>query len=336
MKLGRILRKSLDQSIPRLVAVLPEQDRVFDLASVEYYRLLHSGATPEAALRLSAALFPSSMSAAIAAGPAFLEAARRCLATTPDEQAVFSLQEVTWLPALDPPVMRDCMSFEQHMVNSFGLENKAIPAVCFELPVSYKINHLSIIANEQEVPWPDYSQAVDYELEVGFVVGRQGQNLTPEEARSYLFGVTIFNDFSARDIQRRETAAGFGPSKSKDFATAVGPWITTTDELDVYDLEMSARINGEEWSHGSTSAMLWKVEELIAYISKVEGVRPGELIGSGTAGFGCGMELRRKLQPGDLVELEVGGIGILRNRLGIPQAQGWMPTPRIPRLAQNV
>ena len=311
------------------MAVLPEQNRVLDLASVEYHRLLRSGATPEAARRLSEALFPASMSAAIAAGPAFIEAVQRCLLASPDEQAVFSLQSVKWLPPLDPPVMRDCMSFEQHMINAYGLDQKPIPAVCYELPVSYKINHLSVIAHEEEVPWPDYTQSLDYELEIGFVVGRQGYNLTPEIARSYLFGVTIFNDFSARDIQRRETAAGFGPSKSKDFATALGPWITTADEIDVYDLTMSARVNGEEWSRGSSSAMLWKIEEIIAYISKVEGVHPGELIGSGTVGFGCGMELKRNLQAGDVIELDVSDIGILRNRLGTPQEKGWMPMPRI-------
>jgi 2-keto-4-pentenoate hydratase/2-oxohepta-3-ene-1,7-dioic acid hydratase in catechol pathway len=331
MKLGRILRPSIDQYLPRIVAVFPAQDQVWDLASVEYYRLLSSGATPEAALRISSALFPSSMSAAIAAGPTFTEAAQRCLTSTPDEKAVFSLQQVQWLPPIDPPVMRDCMSFEQHMINAFGLDQKPIPPVCYELPVSYKINHLSVIANEQEVPWPDYTRFLDYELEIGFVLGRDGKDLTPEAAKPYLFGVTIFNDFSARDIQKRETAAGFGPSKSKDFATSLGPWITTVDEVDVYNMDMNARINGEEWSHGSSAAMLWKVEELIAYISKVEGVRAGELIGSGTVGFGSGFELKRKLNPGDLIELEVKGIGTLRNRLGTMQEEGWMPTPRTPR-----
>src|SRR5579864_142575 len=128
---------------------------------------------------------------------------------------------------------------------------------------------------------------MDYELELGFVIWRAGKDLTPEQALDYLFGVTIFNDFSARDIQMQEMMGLLGPAKGKDFATALGPWITTLDELDVHDLAMLARVNGEEWSRGSSSTMMWKVEEIIAYVSKGEGLRPGELIGSGTVGLGC-------------------------------------------------
>ncbi len=141
-----------------------------------------------------------------------------------------------------------------------------------------------------------------------------------------LLGVTIYNDFSARDIQRKGSSGGLGPAKAKDFATGLGSWITTTDELDVHNLTMVARVNGEEWSRGSSSSLMWSVEELIAYVSKAEGVHTGELIGSGTVGFGCGLELGRKLQPGDIVELEISGIGILRNRIGSPRKSSWKPS----------
>jgi len=171
---------------------------------------------------------------------------------------------------------------------------------------------------------------MDYELELGFVIGKAGRNLTPQEALTHLFGVTIFNDFSARDIQGREMSSGFGPAKGKDFASALGPWITTCDELDLTRLDMVAWVNGEEWSRGSSATMTWSIEELIAYASRGETLRAGELLGSGTVGFGSGAELGRKLQPGDVVELAVQGIGTLRNQIGQPEPRVWEPEPRTP------
>jgi 2-keto-4-pentenoate hydratase/2-oxohepta-3-ene-1,7-dioic acid hydratase in catechol pathway len=176
---------------------------------------------------------------------------------------------------------------------------------------------------------------LDYELELGFVIGKSGRNLRPQEALSHLFGVTILNDFSARDVQGPEMSSGFGPSKGKDFATALGPWITTCDELDITHLDMVARVNGQEWSHGSSATMTWKVEELIAYASKGETIWPGELLGSGTVGTGSGAERGKKFQPGDVIELEVQGIGVLRNRIGQPEPRGWEPEPRKGRISNE-
>src|SRR6266536_908715 len=289
MKLGRILRESLEGVVPRLVAVQPEQARVIDLASAEYQRLLGTGASAEAARRLASALYPGSMSAAIAAGPTFLTAAAMNVAPR-------------------------------------------IPDVYYEKPIYYKGNPLTLIGHEQEVSWPDYCKRMDYELELGFVIGRPGKDLTPEQAKGHLFGVTIFNDFSARDIQAIEMQGLLGPAKGKDFASALGPWITTVDELDVHNLTMVARVNGEEWSRGSSSTIMWRVEEIIAYISKAEGVVAGELIGSGTVGRGCGVELGKLLKAGDVIELEIEGIGILRNKMGSPAPAGWMPERRTPTI----
>ncbi|GBD14230.1 Ureidoglycolate lyase [bacterium HR25] len=328
MKLGRMRREGPDGEEARLVAVLPEAGQAIDLAAAERLRLERRGASPAAARRLAAALFPGSMAAAIAGGEAFLEGVARILDGHYGD-AVLPLDGLRWLPAVDPPVMRDCLAFEEHLVNSFGRLNLRVPDIFYEIPIYYKGNPTSLIAHEEEVPWPHYTRNMDYELELGFVVGRSGRNLTPEEARACLFGVTIFNDFSARDIQNREMAGHLGPAKGKDFGTAVGPWITTVDELDLEGgLAMVARINGEEWSRGSSAAMMWRPEEILAYISKGETLQPGELIGSGTVGRGCGLELGRQLQPGDVVELEVSGIGVLRNRLGQPEPPGWEPTPR--------
>jgi 2-keto-4-pentenoate hydratase/2-oxohepta-3-ene-1,7-dioic acid hydratase in catechol pathway len=333
MKLGRILRDSLEGAVARLVVVQPERECVIDLATAEYQRLLGTGASKEAARRLTSALYPGSMSAAIAEGSTFLAAAARTASSSvEDGSALLPFEEIQWLPPLDPPVMRDCLAFEQHLRNTFR-ENLVPPQAVpqhYQMPLYYKGNPLTLIGHEQEVPWPDYTQNMDYELELGFVIGRAGKDLTPEQAQAFLFGVTIFNDFSARDIQVQEMMGLLGPAKGKDFATALGPWITTMDELDAHNLMMVARVNGEEWSRGSSSTMMWQVEEIIAYISKAEGVLPGELIGSGTVGFGCGMELGKLLQPGDVVELEIEGIGVLRNRIGTPAPAGWMPARRNP------
>ena len=328
MKLGRILRKSLEESVPRLVVAQPEQKRVIDLVTAEYERLVGEGATAEAARRVANALFPASMAAAIGSGPLFLEAARRSVASLQTERAILPMEEVSWLAPIDPPLMRDCLVFETHLRNTFPRLLGKVPEQYYEMPLYYKGNPLTLIGHEQEVPWPDYTRNMDYELELGFVVGRSGKDLTPEETKAFLFGVTIFNDFSARDIQMNEMRGLLGPAKGKDFATALGPWITTVDEVDVHNLTMIARVNGEEWSRGSSATMMWKIEEILAYISKSEGIQAGELIGSGTVGFGCGVELGKLLKPGDVVELEVEGIGVLRNRVGAPASSGWMPEKR--------
>jgi 2-keto-4-pentenoate hydratase/2-oxohepta-3-ene-1,7-dioic acid hydratase in catechol pathway len=327
MKLARMAYNGPDGVVPRLVVVQPERRRVIDLASAERLRLERRGATHEAALRLAAALFPSSMTAAIALGDTFLVAARQVLESA-DDNAMLALSDVALLSPLDPPMIRDFTAFEQHMQNMAKRLGQPVIKQFFEMPLYYKGNPTALIAHEQEVPWPNYTERMDYELELGFVIGKPGRNLTPQTALEHLFGVTIFNDFSARDIQGPEMSSGFGPAKGKDFASALGPWITTRDELDVKHLDMVARINGEEWSRGSSATMTWSIEELIAYASRGETIWPGELLGSGTVGFGCGAEYGRVLQPGDVVELEVGGIGILRNRIGQPEAQVWAPEPR--------
>jgi 2-keto-4-pentenoate hydratase/2-oxohepta-3-ene-1,7-dioic acid hydratase in catechol pathway len=202
------------------------------------------------------------------------------------------------------------------------------PEEFLKAPMYYKGNPSTIIAHEQQVRWPNYTNVMDYELELGFVIGKSGYNLTPQNALDHLFGVTILNDFSARDIQGREMATGFGPAKGKDFATALGPWLVTRDKLNLNQLSMVARVNGEEWSRGSSASMTWSIEELIAYASWGETLLPGELLGSGTVGTGTGAEHGKQLQAGDVIELEVSGIGLLRNRIGQPEPSVWTPERR--------
>lgn len=327
MKLGRIAISTPDGTMPRLVVAQTEQQRVIDLLTAERLRLERHGATREAALRLATALFPSSMSAAIALGDTFLNAAKQAVENASDE-AILPLADVHIIAPLDPPMLRDFSAFEQHIRAMSRRMGQTFSEEFLRIPLYYKGNPSTIIATEQEVRWPGYTRIMDYELELGFVIGKTGDNLTPDHALEHLFGVTILNDFSARDIQGREMSTGFGPAKGKDFATALGPWIVTRDELDLTHLTMLARVNGEEWSRGSTARMTWSIAELIAYASWGETLWPGELLGSGTVGTGAGAEHGKFLQPGDVVELEVSGIGILRNRIGQPETPVWIPERR--------
>lgn len=334
MKLARIASNTPDGASARLVVVHPKAQCVIDLAIAERLMLERQGATHNAALRLATALFPSSMTDALSLGEVFLASARRA-SEDADERAMVALADVNFLPPVDPPLFRDFMAFEQHARNAAKCMGGTPSEELYRRPVYYKGNPLTFIGHEQEVSWPTYTDFMDYELELGLVIGKSGRNLTPENALEHLVGVTIFNDFSARDIQGQEMRGLLGPAKGKDFASAVGPWIATCDELDLTNLTMVGRVNGEEWSHNSSTTITWSIGDLIAYASMDETLWPGELLGTGTVGFGCGLELGKKLQPGDVVELEVEGIGILRNRIGQPQTRGWEPQPRASLIQQS-
>ena len=251
-----------------------------------------------------------------------------------------SLPKVTLLSPLPlPPQIRDCMGFEQHLINAYGVMRKRaaakhddpetalaefeakglfqIPDVWYKQPVYYKANRFSVIGTEADVRWPSYCQLLDFELEFAAVIGMSGCDVAKQDAHNHIFGYTIFNDISARDAQGVEMQGSLGPAKGKDFDTGniLGPCIVTSDAIDPYDLAMKARVNGEEWSNGHSSTMYWRFDDLIAHISSSETLHPGEIIGSGTVGGGCGLELERYLKPNDVVELEVEHIGVLRNRV---------------------
>jgi 2-keto-4-pentenoate hydratase/2-oxohepta-3-ene-1,7-dioic acid hydratase in catechol pathway len=327
MKLGRMAVNGPDGAIPRLVVAQPDQQRVIDLLAAERRRLERQGATHEAALRLASTLFPPSMAAAIALGDTFLAATVQAIESA-GEEAFAPLSSVQLLSPLDPPLLRDFSAFLQHIRAMTQRMGQEFSEDLLQTPPYYKGNPSTVIGPEREVRWPSYTKVMDYELELGFVIGKPGINLTPQNALSHLFGVTILNDFSARDVQGPEMRTGFGPAKGKDFATALGPWIVTPDELDLGHLLMLARVNGEEWSRGSSASMTWSIAELIAYASWGETLWPGELLGSGTVGTGAGAEHGKQLQPGDVVELEVSGIGVLRNRIGQPEPHVWTPERR--------
>ena len=245
-----------------------------------------------------------------------------------------------------PPQLRDFMCFEKHVIQAFGAafrmkatrtaspEEKAAliaqaegfrpPPVWYERPLYYKANRFSISGPDDTIRWPRYSRLMDYECELACVIGRTGVDIPREQALAQVFGYTIFNDFSARDAQGAEMPGGLGPAKGKDFdgANAFGPCIVTADEIeDPYALSMIVRVNGEERSRGNSRDMHWKFEDLIAYVSQGETLRPGEILASGTVGDGCGLESLRFLDDGDVVELEIPPIGVLRNSV-VRQAAG--------------
>ena len=227
--------------------------------------------------------------------------------------------------------MRDFLCFEKHLLQArtqrhlFGITGFPtdpakvdVPRVWYEEPVYYKCNRFAVVGTGTDVVRPSYCKMLDYELEFGIFLGKRGKNIARDKAREHVFGYCIFNDFSARDQQMREMQAQLGPTKGKDFDTAnvMGPWLVTADEIpDPYCLSMVARVNGEEWSRGTSGDMHHKFEDILAHVSRDETLHAGEFFGSGTVGSGCGLELGRFLKIGDVVELEIGGLGVLTNRV---------------------
>lgn len=233
--------------------------------------------------------------------------------------------EVRLLPPLPaPPQIRDYGGFLDHFRNArarrdgVAPDTVELPPIMLDRPLYYLVNRLALAGPDQDIAWPPYSQVRDYELEFACILGRGGRDITTDDADSHIFGFTIFNDFSARDTQAEEISSGLGMSKGKDFdsSNSFGPWIVTADELtDPYDLTMTARINGEQVSHGHTSTMHHRFADMIAFTSSATTLHAGEVLCSGTVATGCGLETGRFLQPGDVIELEVSGIGVLRNRV---------------------
>jgi fumarylacetoacetate (FAA) hydrolase len=226
------------------------------------------------------------------------------------EHDEYALEDVRLLaPVPRPPSVRDAYAFEEHVRNAARVTGRpGVPDEWYVLPVFYFSNPAAIYGPEEEIPFPAGSEELDYELEVAAVIGADGA----------IGGFTVMNDWSARDLQRKEMKVGLGPAKGKDFATSLGPYVVTPDELGDLRLEMVARVNGEERSRGNLGDMYHSWQAILERASANTRLVPGDVIGSGTVGTGCILEHGdgRWLQPGDEVELEVEGIGVLRNVIG--------------------
>jgi 2-keto-4-pentenoate hydratase/2-oxohepta-3-ene-1,7-dioic acid hydratase in catechol pathway len=216
---------------------------------------------------------------------------------------------------------RDFYVHEKHVAKGFEKRGEPIPEAWYEIPAYYKGPTTGFIGTDEFIPWPNYTKKLDYELEFGVIIGKDGKNIKAENAMDHIFGYTVFNDISARDIQKKEMAIRLGPAKGKDFCSIVGPVIVTADEFDYKEpnLKMSAIINGETWSEGYTGDAHYTWAQMIEHASKEEWLLSTDFLGSGTVGTGCGLELDKWIQSGDIVELEIEKIGRIKNIVGTPK-----------------
>lgn len=223
---------------------------------------------------------------------------------------------------------RDFYAFEAHVRNARRNRGLDMVPEWYEQPVFYFSNTASLCGPDTPIRKPMETSELDYELEIAVVIGQEGRDIPVEMADDFIAGFTILNDWSARDIQRQEMKVGLGPAKGKDFSTSIGPYLVSPDELADcavvepgrgarYGLEMTARVNGVEYSRGNVRTMHWTFAELISHASRNTVLLPGDLIGSGTVGTGCITEFPRGTYPwlkaGDAIELEIERLGVLRN-----------------------
>jgi 2-keto-4-pentenoate hydratase/2-oxohepta-3-ene-1,7-dioic acid hydratase in catechol pathway len=256
-------------------------------------------------------------------------------AVSRDPREVFELDAVQMrAPIPHPPTVRDFYAFEQHVRTARQRRGLEMDPDWYELPVFYFSNPYAVCGPDDDIAMPPGSAELDYELEVAAVVGIGGADLDPDQAERSIAGYCVMNDWSARDIQRREMKLSMGPVKGKDFATSLGPVFVTPDELEEtrrnksYDLAMTAAVNGVEYSRASLADIYWSFGEMLAYASRGTRVATGDVIGSGTCGTGCILELSLVhgvdrypwLQPGDIVELSVERLGTLRNTVTAGEA----------------
>jgi 2-keto-4-pentenoate hydratase/2-oxohepta-3-ene-1,7-dioic acid hydratase in catechol pathway len=324
MKLVTFAVSTAVGQVQRMGAI--HQDQIIDL-NMGYTRYLADTHGNSQAYELAAAILPPSMIAFLRRGEEGKGRAdltidyvakykvKGSLAGPRGEKIVYEMGEVKLkAPVPRPNCLRDYLSFEGH--SSFS-GKRQLDKGWYEIPVCYKGNPDTVIGPEEVIPWPAFSDLLDYELEYGIYIGKEGKNISRERAEEYIAGYTIFNDVSARDIQLKEMlAGGLGPAKGKDTCSIMGPCLVTPDEVNPGSLRMMARVNGELWSDNNSGTAYWTWPQIIEFASMEETLYPGDFLGSGTVERGCGMELDRWIKPGDIIELEVEGIGTLRNRVG--------------------
>ncbi|MET4080361.1 fumarylacetoacetate (FAA) hydrolase [Pedobacter sp. UYP30] len=287
-------------------------------------------------------LIPDNMNAFLQGGEDLMERAKQ-INEKIREGFLDAKEEVFYeilAPVPNPPSCRDAYTFKQHVETSRKNRGVAMIAEFDEYPVFYFTNHNAIVGTGEISCMLDHFEQLDFELELAVVVGKRGKNILAAEADEYIAGFMIMNDLSARRLQMEEMKLNLGPAKGKDFATAIGPWLVTPDELEsfkvaaknnhvgnVYDLKMTCRVNGQLVSSGTAADMNWTFAELIERCAYGVELLPGDIIGSGTVGTGCFLELNgtgklndanykpQWLMPGDVVEMEITGLGALTNTI---------------------
>lgn len=263
------------------------------------------------------------------------------LENTPPQYKTADVQLLAPLP--NPRSIRDYIGFEQHMLNASKSFGHKVGEAWYEMPIFYFTNHQAVYGTDDEIKRPEKEIKMDLELEIAVVMGKKGHDIKAENANDYIFGYTVFNDWTARFIQKREMEVPLGPHKGKDFANAFGPCIVTKDEFEQYrcsisrdihpehlamplsmgdrfDVKMTAKINDSVICEGNYKTVYWTFPQMIERASENNvAMMPGDILGSGTVGWGSLIEnnfsVHRPIEPGDVVELEIEGIGILRNKV---------------------
>jgi 2-keto-4-pentenoate hydratase/2-oxohepta-3-ene-1,7-dioic acid hydratase in catechol pathway len=241
-----------------------------------------------------------------------------------EQRLNFDESEVRWLaPVPKPHMIRDGILLLDHY--KVGMERlfkitggNQIPEAAKTMPIFWKPSRSAVAAHKQDIRWPKYSQRLDYEFELGVYIGKRGQDISAENAHQHIAGYTIFNDLGLRDLQPPELTLRMGPAKAKDFATSkvMGPYLVTPDEMgSIENLKLSIRVNGETWFQGQLGNWAFTFEQFIAYVSRDEFLEVGDFFGSGPPAYSAGFEIDKWIKPGDWLECEIEGLGVLGNTI---------------------
>ncbi len=311
-------------------------DAVLDLAALGGWAARNGVSLPDTG---GASGLPATTLELLQLGDAGMQGARDALALAErtraedlrQEQGLYYPQAEIALrtPLPNPPTIRDFYAFEQHVKAARAKRGVGMIPEWYEIAVFYFSNTAALFGTDEPIPYPRLSNELDFELEMACVIGREGQDISADDAPAYIAGYMVMNDWSARDLQREEMKMNLGPAKGKDFATSLGPWLVTPDELEDrrigtgkderFDLAMSGRINGDQLTNDNYKTIYFTFPQMIERASQHVRLRPGDIIGSGTCGTGCilelGTERHRWLQPGDVVEMEIERLGVLRNTI---------------------
>jgi 2-keto-4-pentenoate hydratase/2-oxohepta-3-ene-1,7-dioic acid hydratase in catechol pathway len=319
----RLATFAVDTDVGRVQRLgIAHEGTIFDATAGYAHVLAEQGEA--APVEIAQAHAPSEMIAFLRRGERAFDAASEVVETVPDADAEtgpdgarlrYDPEEVDLMAPLPRPnSLRDYMAFEEHVRNSMG----EVPDVWYEIPVCYKGNADSVVGPGATVEWPSYSSLMDIELEIGAVIGKRGTGISADEAEEYIAGFTLFNDFSARDEQGEEMEGRLGPARGKDFANAFGPHLVTPDEVDLPNAAFEIEVTGEDgetdvWSEGTVGEMGHSWGDIVEHVSEAETLYPGDVLGSGTVGTGCGLEIGEFLEDGDTVSISIEGLGTLTN-----------------------
>jgi 2-keto-4-pentenoate hydratase/2-oxohepta-3-ene-1,7-dioic acid hydratase in catechol pathway len=298
---------------------------VFDLAATHAWQLSDRGVFEASAL--AEAMIPTDMTTFLSRWPVARDAAEQALAFAsglPADTVSPYGARIAYAPGeyrlcipLRPRRIKDYLVYEEHKKKSMARKGLMMPDLWYQMPTYTNRNICGLADPGEEIAWPAYSEKLDFEFELAVVIGRQGRDVKAEDAHKYIAGFTIFNDFSARDVQANESKIGAGAGKSKDFdqGNVLGPCIVTSDEIDGSNIDMILRVDGEEWARGHTRGMKFSWGQIIENASWGETMYPGDVFASGTMNNGCCLELERWFKPGATIEMEAKGIGVLKNRV---------------------